>query len=199
MNSEIASANFSSSKSILSFSQKIKLKRCHGEKFGVFCLSSTNIKDSYILFSGGCDDDSRVKVWHMMKDPCLIYEIIVEENIVNFMFNVVCFGVQQLDETIIKNKDFNSHKYGSHNSGPYIKFNESMLDNSHKKQSHLLNERRDELKRLKEHVNSHEIVTQHQNYESTESNMIMHSAKTKSPGIGELSSLVINQFEKYNS
>lgn len=203
MDSELSSANFSgtskTNKSILSFSQKIKLKRCHGEKFGVFCLSSTNIKDSYILFSGGCDDDSRIKVWHLLKDPCLLYQVKAEENIVNFMFNVVCFGVQQLDETTIKNKDFNSHKYGSHNAGPYIKSNESVLTNAYKKQSHLLNERRDELKRLKEHVNSHEIVIQHQNYESTESNMIMHSAKTKSLGIGDLSSLVINQFDKYNS
>merc|ERR1712226_1469657 len=167
---------------------------------GVFSLSSTNIKDSYILFSGGCDDDSRIKVWHLLKDPCLLYEIKPDENIVNFMFNLVCFGVQQLDETTIKNREFNSNKYGSQNLGSYMKSNnESMLTNTYKKQGHLLNERRDELKRLKEHVNSHEIMIQHPNYESVESYPIPLSAKTRSPGIGEMSSLVINQFEKYNS
>lgn len=198
MNPEIYNTKFSNNKKsgMLSFSQKIKLKNCHGEKFGVFSLSSTNIRDNYMLFSGGCDDDSRIKVWNLLKDPCLLYEIKTDESIVNFMANIICFGVQQLDETQLKNKDNSTNKYGSTNS--YLRSVESVATKAHK--SHQLNERRDELKRIKEQLGSNEVPIQYQGFDNTGPSM-MSSGKVRSPGIGEQSSLMINQsqFDKYAS
>lgn len=72
------------------FKYKVRVKKAHGDKYGVLAVASDNVRNSTIIFSVGGNDDPSIKVWNFDHKE-LITTIESSEMFTPIFLNLVVF------------------------------------------------------------------------------------------------------------
>ena len=72
------------------FKYKVRVKKAHGDKYGVMAVAADNSRKQPIVFSAGGIDDPWIKVWNFETKE-LILNIAGKEDIAHIQMNVITF------------------------------------------------------------------------------------------------------------
>lgn len=70
------------------FKYKVRVKKAHGDKYGVLAVSADNLKTSSLIFSAGGLDDPCIKIWNFESKE-LISTIDAKEPYSNVFMNLI--------------------------------------------------------------------------------------------------------------
>ena len=70
------------------FKYKVRVKKAHGDKYGVLAVSADNLKNAPIIFSAGGLDDSCIKVWNFESKE-LIATVEAKDIFANIFMNLI--------------------------------------------------------------------------------------------------------------
>lgn len=73
---------------IPNFKYKVRVKKAHGDKYGVLAVSADNLKSSSLIFSAGGLDDPCIKIWNFESKE-LITTVEAKESCSNIFMNLI--------------------------------------------------------------------------------------------------------------
>lgn len=71
-----------------SFKYKVRVKKAHGDKYGVLAISADNAKNAPIIFSAGGLDDPCIKIWNFESKE-LISTVEAKDVFANIFMNLI--------------------------------------------------------------------------------------------------------------